>query len=165
MVVPSVLLDVLRKLHTKLEDEGLDWALVGSLGLAIRGVPVEPRDVDIMTDKASAYRIEQLFSDSVASPVSFRSSDKIESHFGALNVDGVKVEIMGDFRIRLEDGGWQGPPDFRKFKETSPVEEMSVPVLSLEWEYESYSRLGRADKAEMVKALLLAAREKKIPSG
>lgn len=161
MVVPSVLLDVLRKLHARLGDKNLNWALVGSFGLAIRGAPVEPKDVDVMTDRTGAYRIGQLFSDSVTSPVSFRSSDTIESHFGELNVDGVKVEIMGDFRIRLQSGGWHGPPDFGRFKETISVESMSIPVLSLEWEYDSYSRLGRIDRAEMVRGLLLSARKKR----
>lgn len=75
-------------------------------------------------------------------------------------MDGVETEIMGDFRIRIQDGGWHGPPDFSRFKEVIQVEGMSIPVLSLEWEYESYSRLGRKDKTEMVKRLLLPCEKK-----
>jgi hypothetical protein len=155
MAIPTILVNALRRLYSRLENENVEWALVGSLGLAIRGAPIEPKDIDLMTDKDGAYQIEQLFSDFITYPVSFKTSNQIESHFGALNIDGVKVEIMGDFRIHLEDGGWHGPPDFSRFKEVKQFEEMPIPVLSLEWEYDSYHRLGREDRAEMVKRLLM----------
>jgi hypothetical protein len=160
MAIPSVLVNTLRRLYGRLEHENVEWALVGSLGLAIRGAPVDPKDIDLMTDKDGAYKIEQLFSDFITSPVSFKTGNQIESHLGALNIDGVKVEIMGDFRIHLQGGGWHGPPDFSRFKEVTQVEEMPIPVLSLEWEYDSYHRLGREDRAEMVKQLLMPADKK-----
>ncbi len=157
MMISSALLDVLRTIHARLEPERVKWALVGSFGLAIRGAPIVPMDIDLMTDKEGAYKIERLFSDFTITPVSFKTSDTVESHFGALCISGVRVEIMGDFRIRLHDGSWHGPPDFSRFIEVKQVEEMSIPVLSLEWEYDSYCRLGREDRGEMVKRLLMSS--------
>ena len=44
--------------------------------------------------------------------------------------------------------------------ELKQVEEMSIPVLALEWEYDSYCRLGREDRAEIVKRLLMSSRNR-----
>ncbi len=153
MISPRFI-DVLRKLSGQLEDQGVVWAVGGSLGLALRGASVDPRDIDIITDRVGAYHIERIFSDAVISPVSLKTSNKIQSHFGALNIDDVKVEIMGDFQIRLEDGTWQPPPDFTRLKQLVLLEGMSIPVLSLIWEYDSYSKLGRTDRAESVMAII-----------
>jgi hypothetical protein len=35
--------------------DGLDWALTGSTSFALRGVPVEPDDVDVRTTERGAY--------------------------------------------------------------------------------------------------------------
>ena len=152
--IPPQLLGVLRKLCGRLDSRDLNWAVVGSLGLALRGAPIEPRDIDLMTDEAGAYELERVFSEFVVSPISFRTSERIQSHFGALNIDGIKVEIMGNFQIRIQNGAWQAPPDMAKIKQMVVVEDLEIPILSLVWEYESYSKLGRLDRAEAVLALI-----------
>jgi hypothetical protein len=148
------LLQALRKLCLRLDNRNLNWAVVGSLGLAIRGAPIEPNDIDIRTDRAGAYELECIFSECMVSPVSFKTGEKIQSHFGALNIDGVKVEIMGDLQIRNQDGTWQALPDMAKIRRIEAFEDMEVPVLSLAWEYESYSKLGRPDRAQAALALM-----------
>lgn len=153
-MIPQRLVDVLQIVYSGLENRSLNWAVVGSLGLALRGASIEPQDIDIMTDKVGAYEIERIFSDSVTSPVSLKSSSMIQSHFGALSIDGVKIEIMGDFQIRLENGTWQEPPNLALLKETEHIGEMSVPVLPLAWEHDSYMKLGRKDRAESAMELI-----------
>jgi hypothetical protein len=157
MVDPK-LVDVLRKISLRLENSRVNWALVGSLGLAIRGAPVEPHDIDIMTDRDGAYEIQRTFLEFVTRGVALRVGKNIISHFGALEIDGVKVEIMGDFQILLEDGSWQKSPDLISVKEVVQFEGMSIPVLSLEHTRDSYTKLGRLDRAEQARTLLLASR-------
>jgi len=153
MVSPQFI-NVLRKIHNRLKDCDVNWAVVGSLGLALRGIPIEPHDIDIMTDRLGAYEIGRIFLESVTKRVAPRTSETIQSHFGALEIDGVKVEIMGDFRVRLRDGIWEKPLEMTQYKQMAHVEEMLVPVLSLECEYQLSLKLGRTDKAEMLKKLL-----------
>jgi len=162
-MISQRLVDVLIRVCSELENRNLNWAVVGSLGLALRGAPIEPRDIDIMTDKVGAYEIERIFSDSVTSPVTLKSSGTIRSHFGALNIDGVKIEIMGDFQIRLKNGTWQGPPNLAALKEMEHVGEMSVPVLALAWEHDSYLKLGRKDRAEAAMELMKRRTSEKAP--
>jgi len=117
-------------------------------------MPVEVHDIDIQTDKAGAYEIERRFSECVVRKVSFSSAERIRSHFGALMIDGIKVEIMGDIQKKLEDGTWENPVDLKCHKRVAKVRGMQAPVLSLEYEYRAYLRLGRTDKAELLRKWL-----------
>ncbi|MFQ5612691.1 MAG: nucleotidyltransferase domain-containing protein [Anaerolineae bacterium] len=151
MIAPAFL-TVLRKIQAALNDGQVNWAVTGSLGFALQGVPVEPGDIDLQTDEAGAYEIERRFSEFVTRRVSFSSTARIRSHFGALRLDGIEVEIIGALQKRLGDGGWEPPVDVGRYKRTVEVEGMSIPVLSLEYEYEAYLTLGRVEKAQMLKA-------------
>jgi len=99
--------------------------------------------------------------------VEFSSSEKIRSHFGELSIEGIKVEIMGDIQKRLPDGTWEDPIDIRSKTCFVNCDELSIPVVSLEYEYEAYYRLGRTEKAEQVRRYLEQRRFEgdKRPSG
>jgi hypothetical protein len=129
----------------------VNWAVTGSLGFSLQGVPVEPNDIDIQTDKRGAYEIERYFSEFITKRVKFSFMERIRSHFGELMIDGIKVEIMGDIQKQLEDGRWENPVNLEHHKLVVEVEGMKVPVLSLEYEYQAYLKLGRIEKAEMLR--------------
>jgi len=149
-------LKVLAKIWGRLNGTDVNWVVTGSLSFAIRGVPVQPRDVDIQTDRPGAYEMERLFPESVTRKVEFSSSEsaRIRSHFGALEIDGVTVEVMGDVEHLLEDGTWEPPPDLNAHKQFVEIAGMRIPVLSLEYEYQAYLKLGRLDKAHRLKQAL-----------
>jgi hypothetical protein len=87
------------------------------------------------------------------SPSTFSSAEKIRSHFGALEIDGIKVEIMGDIQ-KFVDGRWEAPADLAMIKRTVEVEDMKIPVLSPEYEYQAYLKMGRLEKAKKIKEWL-----------
>ena len=136
-------LRVLEKIVDGLRDRSVNWALTGSCSFAIQGMPVRPNDIDIQTDKSGAYEIEKIFSENMVEKVCFVECDKIRSHFGAMMIDGVRVEIMGDIEKRDHAGEWGEPVDLNRHKILVTYEGMEVPVLSLEYEYEAYKALGR----------------------
>jgi len=144
-------LKVLCKINTRLNITSVNWAVTGSFSFALQGVPVEPNDIDIQTDKRGAYEIERYFSEFMTKRVTLSSTEKIRSYFGELMINGIKVEIMGDIQKSLEDGSWENPVDLEHHKRVVQVEGMQVPVLSLEYEYQAYLKLGRVDKAEMLR--------------
>ena len=154
MNVPPQFLGVLRQIEARLRGTGVNWAVTGSLGFALQGVPVEPHDIDIQTDEAGAYAIARLFAECVTRPIAFSPAANIRSHFGALLVDGVKVEIMGDIQKRLDNGTWEKPPDLNRHRRFVEVEGMRVPVLSLEYERDAYAKMGCVEKAEMLRKWL-----------
>jgi hypothetical protein len=152
--VDSTYLDVLRKIYTQLKDTNVNWVVTGSLSFALQGIPVTPHDIDIQTDQAGAYEIERCFSEYAVRNVVFSSTGKIRSHLGALLIDGIEVELMGDIQKRLEGGSWEESVDLERHKRIVEVEGMYIPFLSLEYEYQAYLKMGRLERAQMLKELI-----------
>ena len=153
MIKPG-LMKALHKICHHLNTDEVIWAVTGSLGLTLQGMDVEIHDIDIQADKLGAYEIERLFSRYVVRSIEFSSSDKIRSYFGELNIDGVKVEIMGDIQKRLPDGSWEEPVNLRDKRLFIDYNGLSIPVISLEYEREAYHRLGRTETAEQIRRYL-----------
>ncbi len=147
-------LKVLRKIVSRLEDSPIDWVTTGSLGMALQGVPIDVHDIDIQADEHGAYEIERRLAEYVVKPVCYRESERICSHLGMLKIDGFQVEIMGDFQIRLDDQRWEEPIKVEDYRHWIEVDGMRVPVLSLEYEFQAYLRLGRSDTAKILQAWL-----------
>lgn len=82
------------------------------------------------------------------------SSEQIRSYFGALEIKGIKVEIMGDLQKRLANQKWEEPVRIESYRHWIEIDEVQIPVLSLEYEYQAYLKLGRKEKAETLKQWL-----------
>ena len=141
---------VLSKVYHELQGNKVNWAVTGSLNFALQGLPITPHDIDIQTDEAGAYETERRFAFYIARKVVFSSTERIRSHFGALQIDGITVELMGDLQKRLPDGSWEDPVDLDRQKRFVAFEGMDVPVLSLEYEAQAYRKLGRLERAQML---------------
>src|SRR5579884_315732 len=102
-------LNVLRKIYARLVNTNIIWVLTGSLSFALQGIALQPHDIDLQSDEAGAYEIERRFSEFVVRKVTFSTAEKIRSHLGALSIDGIQVEVMGDISKRLDDGTWEEP--------------------------------------------------------
>lgn len=153
-MIPPSHLNALRIIYEQLRNTDIHWALTGSLNFALQGVPVEPRDIDIQTDEAGSYAIERLFREHVVRPVAFRASERMRSHFGVLEIAGVEVEIMDEIQKRLADGTWEEPIRVEQHRRFVKVDDMLIPVLALEYEYQAYSIMGRSEKARMLQEWL-----------
>jgi len=144
--------DVLQIINTKLKDTNISWVITGSLGMALQGVDIEVNDIDIQTTSDGAYEIEIQLSEFTVVPVSYSTSDQIRSHLGKCIIKGVQVEIMGGIQKRISHNKWEDPVNIKNYRLWINCENMSIPVLSLEYEYQAYLILGRIDKAEKLKS-------------
>ncbi len=149
-LIPPEFLHALRKIYDRLEDSDIVWVLTGSLGLAIKGIPLTPHDIDIQTDRAGVEAFAHLFADEMVTPPYFRESEHTRSWFAVFEIEGLKMEVMGDMHHRDEDDGWDDPPNLRALRLYIQVAEMRVPTLSLDFEEEAYRSMGRYDKAALI---------------
>ena len=147
-------LRVLQTIHARLADREFTWALTGSTCFALQGVPVQPHDIDVQTDANGAYAIARLFPEYVTREVAFSSAERIRSHFGALEIYGLTVEIMGDIEKSLSDGCWEPAPDLRQHRQFVEIAGMRIPVLSLEYEYQAYLTLERVERAKLLRTFI-----------
>lgn len=137
-------------IHDRLAETAVLWVITGSLGMALQGVPVSVHDIDLQTDAAGAYEIERLFASHITRPVAFSATEKIRSHYGTLELNGLPVEIMGDVEKRLENGRWQQPPNLTMLRHFVRLENKLIPVLDLAYERDAYEKLGRLEKAALL---------------
>ncbi|HEY3343949.1 MAG TPA: hypothetical protein VGJ97_03410 [Anaerolineaceae bacterium] len=148
------ILPTLHKLCDGLADLTDPWAITGSLGFALQGAEGPVHDIDLQTSQTGALEIGRRFSEFVVRPVVFSQADRIRSYYGALEVNGESVEIMGDLQKRMPDGSWEDPVDVSAVRRWVEVGGLRVPVMDLEYEYLAYRILGRIEKAQMLREWL-----------
>lgn len=122
--------------------------------MALQGMDVEVHDIDLQTDEAGAYAIENQFVEYSVTPVRYFESERMRSHLGGLAIDGIQVEIIGAVQKRGEEQAWEEPVELGQVRRWIEFDGMHIPVLSLEYEYQAYRRMGRLDKAQMLKEWL-----------
>lgn len=150
MTIPNNFKKALKQIVAALEDQGISWAVTGSMGYGMQGVPVTPNDIDLQTDVQGAYEIEQILCDFTSRSVTPKTSDNMRSVLGRLEIEGVKVEIIGGVQKKQPDGSYEPPVDIEEHKHFVEYQGMQVPVLDLNYEQKAYLRLGRLEKASML---------------
>ena len=143
----------LLTLHDALKGRGVRWAVMGSLSHALQGLQIQPNDIDISTDRQGAHTIQQLLEPHITRPVTHSQADRVRSHLGELTLHGVKVEIIGDMETTTQNGAWTPLPDDHPHPHIK-VAGASIPVRTLEQETQTYTRLGRTERAEKLRALI-----------
>lgn len=87
--------------------DGVDWWLAGSGALAVRGVDVSPRDLDVITDAAGAQRLGELLADALVEPVVV-SEGWVARWWGRAFL-GARVEWVADVESSVDE---PDPGDF-----------------------------------------------------
>lgn len=136
----------LEVINNRLKTANINWAIFGSMNLLLQGLPVDPGDIDILTDENGAYEIEKAFKDYLIKKVVYCSDGKVTSHFGAFKIAGVKVEIVGNYTSNKDMKLILDVKD----KIIIPFENMQIPCIPLEKELSAY---GKGEKSQRVKII------------
>jgi S-adenosylmethionine-dependent methyltransferase len=136
----------LRQVVTRLDDAGIGYKVVGGAALALHGIDVRVKDIDIETNIEDAYRFDAAFASNVEQPVALYAGDEYRSHFGRFRVAGVCVEVMGDLQ-RREGDGWT--PSRTYTEDTIELDGVPVRVAWLEEETLANIRRNRLSRAAL----------------
>jgi len=136
------LLSALKVIAQKFDKQNIKWVLVGSSSLALQGVKVNPGDIDIMTDKEGAEKINELLKEYLVRPITFGKTDRFESYYGEFNIKAIKVEVMGDFKEKIKNR-WISLEYRLKENKVIDVHGMNIPVSLLTDQLESYESSER----------------------
>ena len=135
---------VLRQIAQQLDEAGVAYKVGGGAAIALHGVPIPVKDLDLLTDVEGVYRFQGLFAEHVVEPVALREGEAWRSHLGCFDFDGVTVEVMGDL-YRREAGRWV--PATSATETTADLDGVPVRVPWLEEETLFYVQRGRLDRA------------------
>lgn len=149
-MITKKLVSALRVVVQKLDGARVAWFLVGSASLAVQGVRIRPKDIDICTDKKGALLMDRLFREWVVKPVRFGRFGIFEDWFGKFMIEGVLVEVMGDLKVQSKDGKWISRTGRTKVVR---VEGLRVPVYDLHTALKMYTKLGRPKDPYRIKKI------------
>jgi hypothetical protein len=153
--LPEAYRRVLRLLCDRLPFPQVNWALTGSLGHYLQGARVDVHDIDVQTDGDGAWFANNALREFVRVGVYQRTSPLMSSLFGAFEIDGLQVEVMGAVRKRAQPSDPWGPPtNPRDHCRLVTVDGRTVPVLSLAYEAEAYEAIGRTERAKLLRDAL-----------
>ena len=146
----QVLVFLIEKIHPA----RLPWALTGSAGLRLQGVDISVNDLDLQTDAQTIYILEQKLAEFMKVPVHVWESEHTLSHHGQAEINGLQVEFLGDMRHRSLAGIWEPAVDIASVRLWVNWRELQVPVLSLKHEALAYEKMGRIQKAELIRSAI-----------
>lgn len=137
---------VLRIISEKLEGKNILWCLVASTNLALQGINIKPRDIDIITDKEGAHKISKIFKNYETREIEFLDTGVHAVYLATYKIKNEEIEVMGGSHIYL--------PLMKRGIIKIRINDKKIPCLKLEKEYEAYKKLDRKEKVELIKQKL-----------
>jgi S-adenosylmethionine-dependent methyltransferase len=138
--------EVLRKLALELAQAGIAYTLTGSANLALHGVHLPAKDLDLEMSAEDAGRFQERYAPFTETPVALRQDERYRSYFGRFEIDGVTVEVMGDLQ-RREEGSWKATAN--STREQLDLDGVKVQAAWLEEETLANLRRGRLERAAL----------------
>lgn len=127
-----------------------DFVLVGSCSLALQGIAVIPRDIDILTTPEGLERIDALLAPYRTRAPYFDDTEGRNSFRAFYEFEGIEVEVLGNV-----DNAYRAS-DFLNHRVLVERDGVEIPCLDLPAELAAYRGMGRADKVALIEAFLSA---------
>ncbi len=132
-----------------LQQEQIRFGIGGSLLLAHHGLPVTPRDIDLVVALEDAERAVQVLSEMGTVVEQDETSLYATQVFQEFIIKGIDVDLMSGLQIRHDEGVFVYP-----FEEQT-INETGLPFMSLVDWYVIYQLIpGREQKVEMIEYYL-----------
>jgi hypothetical protein len=131
------------------------WAVGGSSALALHGLPVNPRDVDLVADHAAAEELVDALGETIISDEAPWDRGDVRAGRRALAVlHGIEVEILVEVEAVDPDGNAvTASPNLDRVERNADVG-CHVPVLSLTAMLVVLEATGSIERARMVRDAL-----------
>lgn len=119
-------------------DAGLSYTVFGSSAFALRGVDLQPRDIDVLVAEEDFQRARDLFADAEAEPfLDFGDALLLARHFGRLCLSDTWLDVSAGPKPALRLGS----------AETVECEGVSIPLQTIDAALAAYDSCGQAEKA------------------
>jgi hypothetical protein len=162
VVLSKPLLDATIRIGEFLKDCQSKWAVAGDVGEILFGVNVRPDHIAVLTSTEGCDEIRsrlkgfEVEAPKIVERKLARSAEidynqlpvNIKSYTGRFNIDGQRLDVHGDLRIKLGEWEWGDPLDYEP--EYVYVVGVKVPVVPLQLKTELYMGLGWMDRVRKI---------------
>jgi hypothetical protein len=123
---------------------GYQYAIRGTASLVLQGFEMQVDDIDVLTNRETALICNDLFQEYLTQEVEYSESNKFKSYFGKLDIEGIPVEIMGEWQIKNIKGGWSEIFSAKEEERKQiKIDDQSIWVTTPETEIRCYAYMGR----------------------
>jgi len=137
---PQNFKNVIKLLSDKLS--GYKYAIRGTSSLVMQGVDMNVDDIDIVCDEKCSKVVNDILKEYLVNEVKYSESPKFKSYFGKFVIDGISVEIMGNWQILDTKRDWSKVYDGSGRIEVE-YEGRKVYVTPIDLELEFFAKMGR----------------------
>lgn len=120
----------------------INYAIRGTTSLVLQGFDMNVSDIDVLTDKLGALASNELLSKYLVSEVKYSENPHFRSYFGRFEVEGVPVELMGDWKVKVKDG-WGKFEVNSKTRTRIDLKGQDIWVTLPKFELEAFLAMGR----------------------
>ena len=143
-------LEVIKIISKRLKKSKIQWALIGSTNMAIQGIDVTPRDLDLVVKLSDLSKMNSIFFD--YNPGEIRELKPL-SEKPALDIkiiiDNIEVQILGE-----KDSGEYVKKLLLNQIILIRLNNIEIPCLTLKAEARTYSETKRQHKADLINNFL-----------
>lgn len=139
-------LKIIIQIAKRIDD--LNYALIGSANLAIQGIELTPRDIDIITDEIGIDEFDKRFSKFRVKEKFYDETDGRNSWRAFYKIDGVEIEVLQNVNNLYRPKN--------EFNNTVMfnLNGQKIKCSSLQSELFAYEKMGRDDKVKLIKEKL-----------
>ncbi|MBR9706085.1 hypothetical protein GOV14_03560 [Candidatus Pacearchaeota archaeon] len=138
---------ILELITSKLK--GLNYAFIGSISVKAQGVKeIKPRDIDILTTPEELKTIVEKLKEHQTKEVYFDESNGRNSYRTFFEIDGIEIEVLGNVNNVVRSKNSLDKKIIVKH------DDLELSCLPLKEEITAYEKMGRKDKADMIKNFL-----------
>jgi hypothetical protein len=147
----------LNEVCQALDHPEIEWAVSGSVALALQGLATPCGDLDLVLGVESVDVVARLLAEDVEEPMAPRARGGIRGVLGRARLGGVAVELLADLRNELPDGSWTEPLDVGALRAWGEVDGCRCPVIPVSALEHAYQLMGRMEQARAI-AMFAAGR-------
>ena len=146
----DILVKVISKIAYKLPFNRYIWALTGGASMQFRGISHNANDIDILASPQFTKAASKTFSSEVILPPRRNRKENIESFYSFFIINGIPIDIMADVINLGPDLIWRPHYEWINNINEYQVGNITIPLLSLEYEIEISKKLGLEDRIKKI---------------
>lgn len=141
----------------RLNNEGVLWAVGGSILLNHYGLIEKPNDIDILVDLKDIKKADRILKSIGEKKDSEKTDTYSTEYFYEYVINGFDVDVMSGMCINYEHGIFHYIFDESSISEVKKINGVNIPLTSLEDWYVLYQLIpGRENKVKMIENYLLS---------
>ena len=150
------LVNTLKLISQRLNENKVIWAIVGSTNLALQGIEITPRDIDIILTIENLVKLKNIFPEYSVTEIEEKQSTRGSSYWRVLiEINGIEVEILGE-----KENGVYTDNLLAGNKLEILLDDTNIFCLTLQSEIYAYRETGRQNRVEMIEKFLLIQNNK-----